>query len=257
MKPLLNVFLAGALGLLTGCGGRAVSGDGTVRDEEELTPAVDLIAVENADLNRPQDEMPALGISQRLLAIAASATARAAVLDDPALVRAAPLHGTRATSPSRSAGEETAGGGAPADRAWELKFPRGNTIEIYAHILDFFGIELGVLQPDGTLIYASGLAKPKPDLHTGPASQEHRCYLTWSRGNLADADRQFLARAGVDSRDKVVLKLLRPELEALLAGMEKDHAGGKVDLLEKTRFGIRRKSDGYDIFVLEQTYKSG
>ncbi len=53
----------------------------------------------------------------------------------------------------------------------------------------------------------------------------------------------------------VVLKLLRPEMEALLAEMEKSYAGSQANRIEKTRFGIRRNRDGYDIFVLEQTYE--
>jgi hypothetical protein len=241
--------------LPAGCGGsRRATGDGTVRDEEELTPAVDLAVLEHADVDAPGDETSAAAFSQRLAAIAAAAADRAALLDDPVLLRASQLGSARAVAGFRSGGD-VAGSGSAADRVWEVKFPRGNTIQVYARILDYFGIELGVVQPDGTIVYAARLSKAKPDVHRGLASQERRYYLSWSRGNLADADQQLLARAGVDSRDKVVLEFLRPEMESFLAEMEKGYAGGQANRIEKTGFGIRRTANGYDIFVLEQTYK--
>jgi hypothetical protein len=253
MKRFVLLLATVALSLPAGCGGgRTPAGDGTVRDEEEPTPAVDLAALEHADVDAPADQSPAAALSQRLAAIVAAAAGRTALLDDPALLRATQLSSARAVAESEG---DAAGSGSAADRAWEVKFPRGNTIQIYARILDYFGIELGVVQPDGTIVYAARLSKAKPDVHRGLASQERRYYLTWSRGNLADADQQLLARAGVDSRDKVVLKFLRPEMESFLAEMEKSYAGGQANRIEKTRFSVRRTQNGYDIFVLEQTYK--
>jgi len=256
MKRFLILFTAVALSFFTGCGGGPTAiGDGTVPDEEVPTPAVDLAALDRVDVDTPPDPTPASGLSQRLAAIAAAATDRAAVLDDPALSRAKLLGGARLAAESRTAAADAAGIASLPERAWEVKFPRGNTLPVYAHILDYFGIELGVLQTDGTIVYAAALSKAKPDIHTGPASRERRYYLTWSRGNLEDADRQLLTHSGVDSRDKVVLKFHRPEMEALLAEMERSYAGSQANRIEKTRFGIRRNQDGYDIFVLEQTYK--
>lgn len=255
MKRFVLLLAAVALCFPAGCGGaRTAVGDGTLPDEEEPTPAVDLAALEHAGIDVPADRMSASPLSRRLAAIAASAAGRAALIDDSALVRAAQLSSARGAPESRSGGA-AAGSSASPERAWELKFPRGNTIQVYAHILDYFGIELGVVQPDGTIVYAAGLSKAKADVRSGLASREQRYYLTWSRGNLTDADQQLLTRAGVDSRDKVVLKLLRPEMESLLAEMEKSYAGGQANRIERTCFGIRRNRNGYEIFVLEQTYR--
>jgi hypothetical protein len=44
-------------------------------------------------------------------------------------------------------------------------------------------------------------------------------------------------------------------MESLLAEMEKSYAGSQANRIEKTCFGIRRNRNGYEVFVLEQTYR--
>ena len=86
---------------------------------------------------------------------------------------------------------------------------------MYARQLDFFKIELGVLQPDNKIIYVFNLTKPKPDTRTvsNPSLNEKRYYLTWRTGEMQQADRDLLAKAGVDSGDRLILKFLPPEVE--------------------------------------------
>ena len=99
------------------------------------------------------------------------------------------------------------------------------------------------------------LSKVKPEIHTGAASTERRCYLTWSEGDLGRADADLLARAGISTEGQVVLKLLPRRVEDKLAELEQNYAGHEIDNVRKTRFGIRAAGNGYEFFVLEQFRK--
>jgi len=146
---------------------------------------------EETDLIEPQ-------IEDRLAAVADAVGTRAASLVDPTLTEHARSgRGGGSSGDGRMPGTGSGSGEGQA-RQWEVRFPEGNTLAAYARRLDFFGIELGVLLPDNKVVYASNLAKAKPDVRTGPADEEKRYYLTWRRGELQAADRELLAKAGIE-----------------------------------------------------------
>lgn len=202
--------------------------DSPLSDQRDLdTPAPD-----QTDLAEPQ-------ISERLASIASVVSSQPALLGDP--------------RPGAAARE---GGGVQGgqQRRWELTFMQGSTLEVYSRQLDFFRIELAVLEPDNQVQYASNLSKPKPDTRTGPADIETRYYLTWRGGDLIEADRALLARAGIDSHGRIILKFLPPEVEEQLAQLEKVHAGDRIDRVYRTRFGISPHGKGYRFRMIDQTF---
>ncbi|MCS7305641.1 MAG: hypothetical protein NZ602_11120 [Thermoguttaceae bacterium] len=139
---------------------------------------------------------------------------------------------------------------------WEIRFDPGNTLETYAKQLDFFGIELGVLLPNNQILYVADLSKAQPTVRQGPADQELRYYFTWRQGELLSADRELLSKAGVDPKDRLILKFLPDKWAAYLAELEKKHAADKKQKIHKTRFGVRPAGEeGYEFYVLEQTYR--
>ena len=140
-------------------------------------------------------------------------------------------------------------------RHWEVRFSKGNTLENYAKQLDFFRIELGVLLPDNKVQYAYDLSKGKPLRRTGPADSEKRYYLTWRRGELEEADRELLQRAGIDTKNKIILKFLPPDVEATLAALEKSRAGPEFEDVRATHFGVRPTASGYEFYVAHQSYR--
>ncbi len=184
-------------------------------------------------------------LPQTLAAVAAAVDAKAAQLDDP--TRLAALQGRDSWNDQRKAE-------AGANRAWnwELRFSKGLTKDKYAQQLDFFGIELAVVMPGNQLIYVSRFTKAKPDVRKGAADAETRWYMTWRVGDLGRADADLLARAGIHAEDRVVLKMLPPALEAKLAELEKERAGGLLPYVCKTQFGIRAAGDAYEFYVVEQ-----
>jgi len=203
---------------------------------------------EETDLLEPQ-------IEDRLAAVADAVGAKTASLVDPTLTEHMRSgRGGGGSGDGRMAGTGSGSGEGQA-RRWEVRFPEGNTLEAYARQLDFFRIELGVLLPGNKVVYASKLAKAKPDVRTGPADQEKRYYLTWRRGGLQAADRELLARAGIDAENRIILKFLPPEVEAELARLEKVHAASDAERVRKTVFLVLPSGDGYTFKVTDQSFR--
>ncbi len=217
------------------------SGEGPLGGGMELAEPID----EEIELEEP-------AVEQTLAVIADAVALKTVQLDNPAL-------GSRA-GPGTGGGPGGSGGGtgtgSGASRHWEVRFIKGNTLETYARQLDFFEIELGVLRPGNKVLYALNLTKQKPDTRTGNADEEKRYYLTWRSGELQQADRELLARAGIQSSGHIILKFLPPELEARLAGMEKARAGRHADNIRKTRFEVNvARAGGYDFFIVDQSFR--
>lgn len=183
-------------------------------------------------------------------------SSKAAMLEDP-MWEDRPRAG-RGKGIGRGIGDGVGDGTGGRPRRWEIEFPEGNTLEMYARQLDYFGIELGILLPDGKVVYAFHFTRPKPDSRTGSAEAEKRYYLTWRRGRdrLIAADRELLARAGIPAEGKIIIKFLPPKVEAELAALEKQYADQRGEKrIRKTVFRIRPEGQGYAFLVSEQTYE--
>ncbi len=201
-----------------------------------------------------ETDLPEPAVEETLAAISEAVGTRAAMLDNPAF--------SEQLTGGKSGGSHGDGrmpgngsGGSGVRRHWELHFLEGNTLKSYAKQLDYFGIELGVLLPEGQVAYASQLAQNTPTTRIGPADAEQRYYLTWRDGELQRADRELLGRAEIQTAGRVVLKFLPPKVETHLAGLEKAYAGDRADSIRKTEFAIRPDGDGYQFYVLKQSYQ--
>jgi hypothetical protein len=220
-----------------------------------------------SQLDTPSDE-PFVGkdkestdVTQELNVLGATVAAKAIELDDPELM-----------APKRQGSFGSGGGiyggfgdgrgmghgpGKPGwPRHWEVMFSK-STLDVYARQLDFFKIELGILLPDNRIIYAYNLAKSKPDtkIVANPALNEKRYYLTWRKGEMEQADRDLLAKAGIEVGDRLILKFLPQNIELLLMGLEKSFNGLTPKDIKKTRFGVQPDGGGFKFYVLEQATK--
>jgi len=163
--------------------------------------------------------------------------------------------------PTLAGSSRSGDGQSPGTRSlrWEIRFDPGNTLETYAKQLDFFGIELGVLLPDNQILYISELSKAQPTVRQGPADRETRYYFTWRQGELASADLELVHKALGNQvqklQDRLILKFLPDQWAAQLAELEKQHAADKNQKIRKTRFGVRPAGEGYEFYVMEQTYR--
>jgi hypothetical protein len=200
-------------------------------------------------------------VKDNLTKMDVAAAAKVTELDSPEA-----LFPTRQTTPGKNGGRGGPDGpgtgerGAPkppiAPRHWEVIFTR-NTLDGYAKQLDFFKIELAVLESNQKIIYARNLAKSKPDVReaANPAATEHRYYLTWRNGEMQNADRELLARAGIEAGDRLILKFLPAETEAQLVDLETRYSGADPKNIQRTRFGVQPDGDGFKFYVLEQSPK--
>lgn len=185
-----------------------------------------------------EDGDGALGAASRALAN------RGGVFDDPALV----------VKPPEVAAETVPEGREIArSERWQIFFAEGLTEQAYAEQLDFFGIELGVLAGEGQIEYAFNLSQKTSGKRTGPADQEKRLYMSWTRGNFTEADRNLLAKSGIESQGKIVLHFYSESTENRLASLEEKFEKRKPGEILRTRFGARPSAEGFSFYVLEQT----
>jgi hypothetical protein len=152
-----------------------------------------------------------------------------------------------------SGGGEGSGIGKSRQDRWEIEFRDTDSLEAYSRQLDFFGIELGVMDNSIQVVYVKNLSKPRPDVRTGRRDEESRMYMTWRRGPLQQADRELVKRAGVSPVGRVVLQFFSAELENQLAWLEKQYKGRKAQDIRRTRFGVKVVGKGFEFFVEDQS----
>lgn len=148
----------------------------------------------------------------------------------------------------------------PRSERWQLNFSSKN-LAAYAQQLDYYKIELGAL--GGSEIqgvdYASGLAGT-PKIRRGKSETEKRLYFMWTTPSpLERYDRQLLQKAGIPLAGRQMLKFLEPDLENLLANIEKDYATKKghpsITEIAKTVFESQSTANGYQFVVIDQRYR--
>lgn len=145
--------------------------------------------------------------------------------------------------------------GLPREQRWFISFAQGGTLAQYAAQLDFFGIELGALLPDGRLIYLSKLtqAVPKSTIKTS-GKDEKRLYMTWNGGSLKQGDVQLFRKANIDVTGGILFHFYPKKTEQMLARLELEAAGRPVAEIRRTYFVVRQKSPGYEFVVTRQTF---
>lgn len=145
----------------------------------------------------------------------------------------------------------------PRWERWQVRFASAD-LDSYARQLDFFKIELAAIGGGkDTVDYAAAVSQPKPLHRTGASANEKRLYMTWRSGELVEADKALLAKAGVDTVGRVVLQLYPPETEAALAALEQKQAGTKsLKSIKRTVFGIRGRTNNYEFYVISQEYRT-
>jgi hypothetical protein len=203
------------------------------------------------------------GVQESLSVLPDAISSKLAELDDPSL----PTPSRRGSfgagggigggfGDGRGLGHGPGRGGSP--RHWEGYFDKGRTLDVYSKQLDHFGIELGVIMDSKTVAYAKGFSHGKPTTRTGPPDRksEPRYYLRWQSGGLQQADKELLAKAGIDAGNREIYKFLPPETEGKLVAKERERAGDRVKDIRKTKFGVRAVGDGFEFTIIDQWLKN-
>ena len=161
----------------------------------------------------------------------------------------------RAGAPGGTGREGTGAGSSaiPRSQRWSIVYPKSQSLKAYARQLDFFGIELGIVQPGGQLTYASNLSRGKPVVKRGGADEE-RLYFIWQDAARREADRELLKRAGLPAEGAVIAQFFPARLEEKLAELERSHANRRPEEIRLTQFGVRRAQGGHEFHVAQQNY---
>jgi hypothetical protein len=205
------------------------------------------------------------GVQESLSVLPDAIASKVAELDDPSIPPPS-RHGSFGTGggigggfgDGRGLGHGPGRGGIPRD--WEVFFAKGKTLELYSRQLDFVHIELAIVNAaEKKVYYAKDFTHAKPTTRIGAADPkaEQRYYLRWRSGGLEQADKELLARAGIEAGNNVILKYLPPDTEGKLVALERAKAGSRAPKdIKKTRFGIKEDGGGFVFYVIEQTYKN-
>lgn len=225
--------------------GRGDSAEGLARDPEP--PGFE---------DAPELDMPQLPAT--LTSLAAAST-KSAMLADFSSNTSGEVGKGSGLGDSRAAGR--GGNGAPErvprEERWKIKYVDVD-IKEYGRQLDFFDVELGVIDRKKNAIHwaknFSGV--PKTGVHTSKETRKRGLLaLSFQAGNLRLKDQQLVVKAGITARGQVVQFFPR-KFEDQLVFIELEKAGKSrtVNDIYRTYFEVRRKGNGYEIFVADQKY---
>lgn len=156
----------------------------------------------------------------------------------------------------RGLGVGPGSGGMPRDQRWFVLFGDNPNLDEYARQLDFFGIELGAVLPDGRLAYLSKIAQTPPEVNYANSGEgEARLFMTWQGGNRRSADVDLFKRVNLDlQRDTLIFHFYSKATESDLAQREREYRNRPVREILRTYFSVQPAAVGYQFTVTRQTY---
>lgn len=143
----------------------------------------------------------------------------------------------------------------PRGQRWRIQY-ENTSRQIYAQQLDYFGVELGAVGPEGKVEYLSSVSKEAPDRRAGFTSGETRLYMSWLDGQLKEADQFLMKSAGIKTQNQLLLHFLPQNTEDMLARAEKEAMGNRhLREVQRTIFGVQTKGTEYAFFVIKVRYR--
>jgi hypothetical protein len=154
----------------------------------------------------------------------------------------------------RALGKGGGKSGFPREERWYVQYPDRQPLEEYARLLDYFGIEIGVLGA-GKMSYLSNLSRdPATRRESSSGADEKRLYMTWQGGGRRLADLQLLRKGGIEPGAGTLFHFYPAEVENALARLEFDFGKRKADQIRRTYFGVKSLPGGqYEFHVTRQT----
>ncbi len=129
----------------------------------------------------------------------------------------------------------------------------------YALFLDFFQVELGVLNTDDNQVYyASHLSQATPATRVASPADEQRLFMNPAAGQFAALDRRLAQKAGVADKGKIIMQFYPPAAQAIINDLEQKYAERqkrRPDLIRRTVFRVTHTGNQFDLKVEEQSYR--
>jgi hypothetical protein len=149
-------------------------------------------------------------------------------------------------------GEDGFGNVLPHESRWTIGYPRQN-VDKYAAMLDYFGIKLGVVKGNETLIL-SQLSNPTPtsEKMTGIVDM---LPFEWEGEGYRKSDADLLHARKIDFEGARIVQYFPRELEYELSQIEQRASKQPIEKILKTVFLIRPLGgDKYEFVVRDITY---
>jgi len=149
-------------------------------------------------------------------------------------------------------GENGFGNVLPHESRWTIGYPR-QPVDKYAAMLDFFGINLGVVRGNETLVL-SHLSKPTPD-STKVIGVVEMLPFNWEGEGYRKSDADLLSARKINFEGASIVQLFPRELEYQLSQLEQKASKQPIEKILKTVFMIRPLGgDKYEFVVHSITY---
>jgi len=162
--------------------------------------------------------------------------------------------GSREGSGRRARGLDSGQAGLPPEQRWYIQFGDERDLQEYARQLDFFGIELGAIMPDGRLVYLSNLSAAQPtQRESRSGGSETRLYMSWQGGKRQQADAELFRKAGLNVKSSRILHFYPERTERLLATLETQYANRAIAEIRRTYFVVEPNGNGYQFRVTRQS----
>lgn len=145
--------------------------------------------------------------------------------------------------------------GIPAWERWEVRL-NATTLDEYKKQLDFFKIELAVAGGGSPVVTYISNVSTTPKVRTGNPKDEKRLRFMHRSGALKKADREIVAKAGVDAGGKVVFQFYSEETYKALLTLENiAMKPRRIIEVRRTVFGVRGSAGKYEFYVISQDYR--
>ncbi len=142
-------------------------------------------------------------------------------------------------------------GGVRREDRWSILWKTGSTADEYARQLDYFKVELAVIE-DNHLVYVSNFSAARPTRRIGSGSDDKRLYFLWRGQGRKESDLSLLAKAGLDVGDKVIFQFYSDAVEQALSQLEVKYKGRQPGEIRNTRFDVVGDGGSYKFEVLSQ-----
>lgn len=142
-------------------------------------------------------------------------------------------------------------GGILREDRWSVLFKPGATPDEYARQLDFFRIELAIIE-ENHLVYVSNFSAPTPTKRLGTGISDNRLYFIWRGLGRKEGDLALLAKAGLNVGEAVIFLFWPEAAEQALAQLEVKYKGRQPAEIRSTRFGVVGDGGAYQFEVLSQ-----
>lgn len=148
------------------------------------------------------------------------------------------------------------GGASEPNERWTVIYNEQQTIDMYARQLDFFGIELGVVR--GTSLTSVSAMSARKATVKANAAHDNRLYFQWRDIGRRKADAELLKnKAGINVDNANIVHFYPKRVEDMMTALEKQYKGRDAKDIRLTTFAVRKQGQGFEMYVVAQSYLKG